>query len=134
MPRTLSYQSFPKAPPPPPRTPRPDGGATPSSPDRRRLLALMHALHYGRVENLPVVAGRPRLDAPGVRVVREDKFAASEAAPAPSPLPAGYADRPQVTALLELLDARPDCVILALEVKHGSPFRALLAENPAAPS
>ena len=132
MPRTLSYQSFPKS--PPPRHPRPDACAPPACPDRRRLLALMHAMHYGRVENLPVVAGRPQLDAPGVKVVREVKFAATEAAPAPTPLPAGYAERPQVAALLELLDARPDCVILVLEIKHGSPFRALLAESPAAPS
>ena len=134
MPRTLSYQSFPKAPPPPPRHPRPDAGASPACPDRRRLLGLMHALHYGRIENLPVVAGRPHLDDAGVRVVREVKFAASEEAPPASPLPAGYADRPQVAALLALLDARPDCTILALEVKHSLPFRALLAENPAAPS
>lgn len=133
MPRTLSYQSFPKSP-PPPRTPRPDAGATPDSPDRRRLLALVHRLHYGRVENLPVVAGEPRLGDPGVRVVREVKFAASEAAPLPSPLPAGYAERPQVAALLALLDAQAHCTILVLEVKHGTPFRALLAENPAAPS
>ena len=131
MPRTLSYQSFPKA---PPRTPRGDAGASPACPDRRRLLALIHALHYGRIENLPVVAGEPRLDDPGVRAVREVKFAATEQAPPPSPLPAGYADRPQVAALLELLDARPDCTILALEVKHGSPFRALIAESPAVPS
>ena len=134
MPRTLSYQSFPKAPPPPPRSPRPDAGASPACPDRRRLLGLIHRLHYGRVENLPVVAGEPRLDDPGVRVVAEIKFAATEQAPPPSPLPAGYADRPQVAALLELLDARPDCVILVLEVKHGAPFRALIAESPAAPS
>ena len=134
MPRTLQYASFPKSPPPPPRSPRPDAGASPACPDRRRLLGLMHALHYGRVENLSVVAGEPRLDHPGVRVIEEIKFAATEQAPAPSPLPAGYAERPQVAALLELLDARPDCTILALEVKHGSPFRALLAENPAAPS
>ena len=132
MPRTLQYASFPKS--PPPRSPRPDAGASPACPDRRRLLALMHALHYGRVENLPVVAGRPQLDDPGVRVVEGVEFAATEAAPPPSPLPAGYAERPQVAALLELLDARTDCVILALEVKHGSPFRALLAESPAAPS
>ena len=132
MPRTLSYQSFPKT--PPPRSPRPDAGATPACPDRRRLLALVHALHYGRVENLPVVAGRPQLDDPRVRVVEEIKFAATEQAPAPSPLPAGYAGRPQVAALLELLDARSECVILVLEIKHGSPFRALLAESPAVPS
>ncbi len=132
MPRTLQYASFPKS--PPPRHPRPDAGTTPASPDRRRLLGLIHRLHYGRVENLPVVAGEPRLDHPGVRAVEEIKFAATEAAPPASPLPAGYAERPQVAALLELLDARPDCVILALEVKHGSPFRALLAESPAAPS
>ena len=127
MPRTLSYQSFPKSP-PPPRHPRPDAGATPASPGRRRLLGLIHQLHYGSIENLPVVAGEPQLDGPGVRVVREVKFAASEAAPAPTPLPPGYADRPQVAALLELLDARPDCVLLALEVKHGTPFRALVAD------
>ena len=133
MPRTLQYASFPRSS-PPPRSPRPDAGASPACPNRRRLLALVHRLHYGRVENLPVVAGRPQLDAPGVKVVREVKFAATEAAPAPSPLPAGYADRPQVAALLTLLDARPDCTILVLEVKHGTPFRALIAESPAAPS
>ena len=127
MPRTLQYASFPKSP-PPPRTPRPDAGPSPASPGRRRLLGLMHALHYGSIENLPVVAGEPHLDAPGVRVVREVKFAAAETAPAVSPPPAGYESRPQVVALLALLDARPDCVILALEVKHGTPFRALVAD------
>ena len=133
MPRSLQYASFPRSS-PPPRSPRGDAGTSPACPDRRRLLSLIHRLHYGRIENLPVVAGRLHLDDPGVRVVHEVKFAASEEAPAPSPVPAGYADRPQVAALLALLDARPDCTILALEVKHGSPFRALLAENPAAPS
>ena len=126
MPRMLSYQSFPKSP-PPPRHPRPDAGASPASPGRRRLLGLIHSLHYGSVENLPVVAGEPRLDAPGVRVVREVKFAASEAAPAVSPPPPGYESRPQVVALLALLDATPDGTVLVVEVKHSLPFRALVA-------
>jgi hypothetical protein len=130
MPRSVTYRSF-AASPPPPRSPRVTAAAAPLTPGRRRLLELMHRLHYGKVEGLPVVAGDPRLDDPGVRVVGEHKFAASEAAPPPSPLPADYASRDQVVALLRLLNEKPDGVILALDVKHSLPFRALVADSPA---
>jgi hypothetical protein len=135
MPRTLHDAASLKAPPAsPPRSPRVAAAAAPLTPGRRRLLELMHRLHYGKVENLPVAAGEPRLDAPGVRVVAEVKFATTEAAPPPSPLPADYVGRPHVAALLRLLDDRPDDLITVLEIKHGTPFLARVIDNPTAPA
>jgi hypothetical protein len=93
---------------------------------RRRLVELMQALNFGRVENLPVRDGEPVLD-PLPRRVREVKFA-SENGPRPERAAAAFLLKAQVIELFQLLDELRDGVIQVIEVKHGLPFRVLVAE------
>lgn len=102
----------------------PTSHRTPLSPARHRLLALLRALNFGRVEHLEVRGGEPVLD-PRPRAVREYKFA-GENGPRPGPCPVGTALKDQQRELLRLLDAVGDGVITVLTCKHGLPFQAEL--------
>ena len=95
------------------------------SPARRRLVALMQRINFGRVEHLAVRGGEPVLD-PMPRVVVEYKFAA-ENGPRPETGRPDFALKAQVVDLFHLLDRVGDGTLPVLSVKHGVPF---LAEIP----
>lgn len=98
------------------------------SPGRRRLLELMQRLLFGRVENLLVRSGQPVFDPPPA-TVREHKFG-GENGPHPKLGADDFLLKEQVLDLFHQLDALGDGVIAVLEVKHGLPFRMLVAEPP----
>jgi hypothetical protein len=107
----------------PKATPTPT--ASTLSPARRRLVALMQRINFGRLEGLAVRGGEPVLD-PMPRVVVEHKFA-SENGPRPEARQADFALKAQVLDLLTLLDSVRDGTVPLLSVKHGVPFLAEVA-------
>jgi hypothetical protein len=78
------------------------------SPARRRLVELLQQLNFGRVEGLSFLDGDPIFDPPP-RLVREVKF----------------------VELFQYFDEIGDGTIDVLEIKHGLPFRMVVAEAAA---
>jgi hypothetical protein len=98
------------------------------TPARRRLVERLQQLNFGRVEGLLVRGGEP-VFGPPTRVVREIKFG-GENAPRPERGLGDFLVKAQVAELLRCLSEIGDGVIDVLEVKHGLPFRLILAEAP----
>jgi hypothetical protein len=96
------------------------------SPARQQLLRLFQELNFGRIENLDVRQGEPVLD-PSPQVIREVKFG-GENGPRPERHAHDFLLKGQVVELLDQLDRLQDGTIRLLEVKHGLPFRMLVAE------
>ena len=92
---------------------------------QQRLVELMQAVNFGRVEDIVVRDGDPVLD-PMPRVVREVKFGA-ENGPRPERDAGDFLLKAQVIELFRHLDLLSDGVVEVLEVKHGLPFRMLVA-------
>jgi hypothetical protein len=93
---------------------------------RQALVELMQDIHFGGIENLPVRNREPVLTPPP-RTWRERKFG----------LPPGDRRRPAKddfllkAAVLELfaeLDEIGDGTIAVLEVRHGLPYKVLVAD------
>lgn len=99
------------------------------SPARRRLLALLQDLNYGRVEGLVVRDGDPVL-APPPRVVRTVKFGADNG-PRPERDAADFRLKATVIDLFAEFDRLGSGVVERLEVKGGLPF-AMEVAGPAA--
>jgi hypothetical protein len=99
------------------------------SPARRRLLERMQRLNFGRIERLRVRGGQPVFD-PAPAVVREVKFG-GENGPRPELARRDFLIKAQLADFFRQLDDLGDGVIDLLEVKHGLPFRMLVAEAPA---
>lgn len=97
------------------------------TPARRRLLELLQRLNFGRVEGLTVRAGQPLFD-PAPCVTREVKFCADNG-PRPEAGSPDFTLKGQQAELFDQLDRLGDGVVQLLEVKHGLPFRMLLAER-----
>ncbi len=93
---------------------------------RRRLLELMQSINFGRIENLIVRGGEPSL-VPPPRVVREVKFGGDNG-PRPELATDDFRLKAQVVDLFRELDRLGSGTVEALEVKHGLPFRLLVAE------
>jgi hypothetical protein len=98
------------------------------TPARRRLVERLQQLNFGRVEGLLVRGGEP-VFGPATRVVREIKFG-GENAPRPERGLDDFVVKAQVVELLRCLSEIGDGRIDVLEVKHGLPFRLILAEAP----
>ena len=94
------------------------------SPARRRLIALLQRVNFGRLEGLVVRGGEPVLDPPPA-VVLEHKFA-GENGPRPETRLGEFALKEQHRDLFRLLDRLGDAMIPVLSVKHGLPFHAEL--------
>jgi hypothetical protein len=94
---------------------------------RRRLVRLMQRLLFGRVEGLVVRRGEPVFDPPPPTVIREHKFG-GENGSHPKADSADFLLKDQVVDLFRQLDAIGDGRIAVLEIKHGLPFRMLVAE------
>jgi hypothetical protein len=99
------------------------------SPARRRLVELLQQLNFGRVEGLSVLDGDPVFDPPP-RVVREVKFG-GENGPRPEAAAPDFPLKSQVVELFRHFDEIGDGTIDVLEVKHGLPFRMVVAEAAA---
>jgi hypothetical protein len=95
---------------------------------RRRLVRLMQKLLFGRIENLLVRDGEPEFDPPPT-IIREHKFG-GENGSHPKLRADDFLLKDQVVDLFRQFDALGNGVIAVLEVKHGLPFRMLVAEPP----
>jgi hypothetical protein len=89
------------------------------SPARRRLLATLQDLNFGRIERLEVRGGEPVVDE-SLTAVREVKFGGDNA-PRPEAALPDFVLKEQHLSLLALLDAVGDGTIAALTCKHGVP-------------
>jgi hypothetical protein len=96
---------------------------------RQRLLELMQTINFGRIEDLAVRGGNPVFDPPP-RVVREIKIGGDNG-PRAERDAANFLLKDQVVELLHHLDHLRDGTVAVLEVKHGLPFRLLVAETAA---
>jgi len=96
---------------------------------RQRLVELMQTINFGRIERLPVQDGDPILDPPP-RVIREVKFG-GENGPRPESDAGNFLLKAQVIELFQHFDELGNGTIDVLEVKHGLPFRMLVAEAAA---
>ena len=99
------------------------------SPARQRLVILMQSIHFGRVENLVVRRGEPVFDPPPA-IVREIKFGGDNG-PHPERDARDFQLKAQVVELFRTLDRLADGKVLVLDVKHGLPFRMLVADSAA---
>ena len=96
---------------------------------RRRLLKLMQRLNFGRIEHLAIQDGEPLFDPPP-HLVRDVKFC-GENGPRRELALEDFALKAQVRDLFAHLDDLRTGTILALEVKHGLPFRMQVEEGTA---
>ena len=96
------------------------------SPARRRLVEMCQDLNFGRLEGLHIRKGDPVFDPPP-RAIREIKFGGANG-PRREPSLPDCLLKAQVLELFQSLDQLRDGTIEVLDVKHGLPFRMLVAE------
>jgi hypothetical protein len=89
-------------------------------PSERRLLSVMRALGFGRVEYVQIRRGEPALD-PWPTVVRDVKFGVQSGAPART-TSEDFELKQQVAEFFEYTRSVEVGEIRALEVRHGLPF------------
>ncbi len=99
------------------------------SPARRRLVEVMQWVNFGRLENLHVRGGEPVLD-PLPRIVREIKIGGDNG-PRPESRREDFLLKNHLTELFAHLDELGEGTVEVLEIKHGLPFRLLVAGPPA---
>ena len=97
---------------------------------RQRLIDLLGAIHFGRINNLQVKKGEPVFDPPPV-VIRTLKISGKNG-PHPEASHPDYLLKEQMLELLLHLDNLGDGVINRLEIAHGLPFLLEVMEAPAA--
>ena len=91
-----------------------------------RLVKLMQAVNFGRIQGLTIRTGRPVFDPPP-RVVREIKFG-GENGPRPETAKTDFVLKERVRELFAHLEAMGDGVVRRIEVKHGLPFKMTVEE------
>jgi hypothetical protein len=91
------------------------------------LIELMQQINFGRIEGLLVRNGEPAF-VPPPEVIREVKFG-GENGPRPERGVDDFALKAQVVELIQQLNGLGDGTVEAIEVKHGLPFRMLLADR-----
>ncbi len=96
---------------------------------RRQLVELLQELNFGRIEDLVIRDGQPVLNPPP-HIIREVKFG-GENGPRPERATADFRLKAQVIELFTYFDQMQDGTIDVIEVKHGLPFRMLVAEADA---
>lgn len=89
-------------------------------PSERRLLSVMSALGFGRLEYVQIRNGEPVLD-PGPMIVRDVKFGVQDGA-RPKTTSGDFELKQQVAELFEYTRSVDVGEIRALEVRHGLPF------------
>jgi len=88
---------------------------------------MMQALNFGRIEQLAVAGGEPIFHPPP-KVSRELKFGA-ENGPRPELSLDDFVLKAEVRALFDAITEIGDGVIERIEVRHGLPFRMIVAER-----
>lgn len=96
-----------------------------ASASHEQLVALIRQIGFGRIEFLHITGGQPVLD-PLPRIVREIKFG-SEISPSAPVGRSNSVPKRQVQELLDLMREIENGMIDVLEVRHGLPFRVVLA-------
>lgn len=96
-------------------------------PGRRRLIEMMQALNFGRIEQLSIADGEPVVDPPPKRM-REVKFQAENGARPELSLD-DFALKAEVRELFDAITEIGDGIIERIEVRHGLPFRMIVAER-----
>ena len=96
---------------------------------RANLLKLMQRINFGRIERLLIRDGEPVLT-PRPPVYCERKFG-GENGPRSELVAANFLLKQQVVELFAFFDQQRDGTIDLLEIKHGLPFRMVVAEVPA---
>ncbi len=99
------------------------------SAERRGLVEAMQRIRFGRIENLIIKGGEPQLDPPP-RIVRERRFGA-EAGRQPSPPRGDFTLKAEVVELFAEFSKLGNGTIELLDVRHGLPFRVVIAETVA---
>lgn len=99
------------------------------TPARQRLVELVRAIHFGRIEGLVVRDGEPLFDR-GETVVKEVKFG-GENSPRAGHASASITDR--TVEMFRHFDSFGDCHVRFLEVKHGKPFKMNVVAGGGAP-
>lgn len=95
-------------------------------PECQLFLDLIRRICFGRIEGLAVRNGRPALDPPP-RIVREIKLGTV----AEQSDISDFASKPQVRELFVLFEAIGDGIVDCVEVRHGLPFRVVIADTVA---
>ena len=93
---------------------------------RQRLVRLMQQINFGRIENLRIRAGEPVFD-PSLHIVREVKLGADTGSTRQAKGD-DFELKSQVRELLAALSEIGDGVVKCIEVRHGLPFRMVVAE------
>jgi len=94
---------------------------------RQRLVELMQAINFGRIEGLPVMDGEPQFDS-AVRVSREIKFGGDNGS-RPELDRRDFEVKSQVRDLMKYLDRVNTGRVAMIEVKNGLPFRMVVEET-----
>jgi hypothetical protein len=87
----------------------------------------MQSINFGRIEDLIILGGDPVLD-PLPRMVQEIKLG-GENGPRPELSTGDFHLKSQVIELFQHLDQLGDDTIEVIEVKHGLPFRMIVAKD-----
>ena len=98
------------------------------TPDRRKLVRLMQEIDFGKVHHLLVRQGQPVFEPPP-RIVREIKLHGASDVPARRAT-RGFALKAPLVNLFQYLDEVCNGTVLAIEVRHGLPFRLALEHVP----
>lgn len=94
-------------------------------PSARRLLDMMHAVHFGSIEGLTVRDGLPVFE-PAPRLVRHIKLGADNA---PRERAADFELKAPVRDLFRHLAEARNGFVRSLEIRHGLPVNMLLEEG-----
>ncbi len=97
------------------------------SSNRARLLEMMQALNFGRIEHLCIAGGEPAFHPPP-KVSRELKFGGENGA-RPELSLGDFVLKAEVRELFDAITEIRDGVIERIEVRHGLPFRMVVAER-----
>lgn len=94
------------------------------SSNRRRLVETMQHLNFGRIESLVIRKGEPTF-VPAPHLIQDIKIG-SDAGPRPERSREDFALRASVIELFEHFNRLPDGALVAVEVRHGLPFRVIV--------
>ncbi len=93
----------------------------------RVLIRTMQSMNYGRIENLPIIAGEPRQD-DRVTIVTEYKIGGTNG-PREDAMQDAFTLKKQVIELIEMFARIENGVVHRLVVKNGLPFSFEMEES-----
>ncbi len=99
------------------------------SSERRCLIEQMQAVNFGRILNIQVRDGEPRIT-PMTKVERLVRFGGNNNARPEGALD-DFALKGEVVEFIDAIERMGDGLILRLEIKHGLPFDMVVEERAA---